>query len=107
MNSSAAPTADGREPFFVISGKLMTRNANGKLQLHIDTISNKAEIADNDIKSCTGATVNEDGKLTRVNCAQADAVVNTDQDKTPLSTVMAGANDPSAKNGRRGSHVAP
>ena len=96
-NSSAAPIADGRKPFFVISGKLMTRNANGKLQLHIDAVSNKAEIADNDIKSSTGATVNEDGKLTRVNRAQADTVMNTDQIKTPSSTVMADANDPSAK----------
>ena len=107
LNSSAAPTADGRKPFFVISGKLMTRNANGKLQLHIDAVSNKAEIADNDIKSSTGATVNEDGKLTRVNRAQADTAMNTDLNKTPSSTVMADANDPSAKNGRRGSHVAP
>ena len=99
LNSSAAPTADGRKPFFVISGKLMTRNANGKLQLHIDAVSNKAEIADNDIKSSTGATVNEDGKLTHVNRAQADTGMNTDQNKTPSSTVMADANDPSAKKG--------
>ena len=67
------------------------------MQLHIDAISYKTKIADNDIKSCTGATVNEDGKLNRVNRAQADTAVNTDQDKTPSSTVMAGANDPSAK----------
>ena len=49
---------------------------------------------------------NEDGKFTRVNRAQADTLVNADQDKTPSTTVMAGANGPSAKNGRRGSHVA-
>ena len=78
----------------------MTRNANGKLQLHLDAVSNKAEIADNDIKSCTGATLNEDGKLTRVNRAQADTAVDADQEKTLSSTVMAGANGPSAKNGR-------
>ena len=80
-----------------MSGKLMTKNANGKLQLHRDAVSNKAEIADNDIKLCTGAIVNEDGKLTRGYRTQADTAVNADQDKTPSSTVMAGANDPSAK----------
>ena len=36
---------------FFFSEELMTRNANGKLQLHLDPASNKAMIVDNEIKS--------------------------------------------------------